>query len=145
MKPCLDYSLHYVSRFPKSEFELRLQLRKKWYKEFEIDESIEALKKLNYVNDEEYVRLYFSSESGRKWKPVFKVIGKLRQKWLDKDLISEIAVELEEEIHEGQMMKINKEIDNFKKKWLDGVEIIQKLQGRGYSFDLIKETIEARS
>ena len=144
MKPCLDYALHYVSRFPKSEFELRVQLRKKWYTEKENDEAIEQLKKLNYVNDLEYVRLYFSSECERKGKPEYRVVSKLRQKWLDKELTSEIASEMEEEIKEGQIKKIDKEIDVLKKKWIDGIEIIQKLQGRGYSFDLIKETIENR-
>ena len=38
MKSCLDYTLHYINRFPKTEFELRLQLRKKGYTEADIDE-----------------------------------------------------------------------------------------------------------
>ena len=144
MKPCLDYTLHYISRFPKTEFELRLQLRKKGYKEDEIDESIGEMKKLNYVNDREYTRLYLSSECERKGKPLFKVKGKLMSKGVEKDLIIEVEQEMEEEIKEGQMRKIDKEIDLLKGKWLDGIEIIQKLQGRGYGFELIKEVIENR-
>ena len=144
MKPCIDYTLHYISRFPKTEYELRLQLRKKWYYEVDIDEAIEQMKKLNYVNDREFTRLYFSSECERKGKPVFKVKGKLMHKGIQKDLIKEIEQEMEEDIKEGQMKKINKEIDILKGKWFDGIEIIQKLQWRGYHFDLLKETIEGR-
>ncbi len=65
-------------------------------------------------------------------------------KGIQKDLIKEIEQEMEEDIKEGQMKKINKEIDLLKDKWFDGIEIIQKLQWRGYQFDLIKETIEGR-
>jgi len=135
---------HYVSRFPKTEFELRLQLRKKWYFEKDIDETIDDLKKLNYVNDTEYVRMYLYSECERKGKPLFKVKGKLMQKGADKDLIEEMVAEAEEDIKEGQKNKINKEIDTMKNRGIDGVDIIHKLQGRGYEFRLIKETIEER-
>jgi len=144
MKPCFDYALHYINRYPKTEFELRLQLRKKWYFEDNIDETIQQLEKLNYVNDREFTRLYFWSECERKWKPVFVVKGKLLQKWVDKELVLEIEEELEEEIIKGQKIKIAKEIDVLKNKWLDGVQIIQKLQGRGYAFGLIKEVVEER-
>jgi len=102
------------------------------------------MKKLNYVNDREYTRLYLSSECERKGKPLFKVKGKLMSKGVEKDLIIEVEQEMEEEIKEGQMRKIDKEIDLLKGKWLDGIEIIQKLQGRGYGFELIKEVIENR-
>jgi len=144
MKPCLDYALHYINRFPKTEFELRLQLRKKWYMEEEIDETMEQMFRLNYVNDLEYTRLYLNSECSRKGKPIYAVKGKLLQKWVDKELISQVIDELEPELIAWQITKINKEMDKFKQKWVDGVKIIQKLQGRGYTFDLIKDAIEER-
>ncbi len=80
MKPCLDYALHYINRFPKTEFELRLQLRKKGYYEEEIDETMQQLFVLNYVNDYEYTKLYLNSECIRKGKPLYAVKGKLLQK-----------------------------------------------------------------
>jgi regulatory protein len=144
MKPCLDYALHYISRFPKTEFELRLQLRKKWYYEKDIDLALEDLKKLNYVNDTEYVRLYLGSECERKGKPLLKVRGKLLQKGAEKDLIDEMISQSAEDIKAGQKTKILKEIDTMKNRGIDGIEIIQKLQGRGYEFSLIKEVIEER-
>jgi regulatory protein len=144
MKPCFDYALHYINRFPKTEYELRLQLRKKWYYEDEIDTTLDMIKELNYVNDREFTRLYFGSECERKWKPLFKVKGKLMHKGVEKDLIEEVEEELREEITAWQKKKINKEMEILKWKWFDGIEIIQKLQGRGYHFELIKETIEER-
>ena len=144
MKPCLDYALHYINRFPKTEFELRLQLRKKGYYEEEIDETMQQMFVLNYVNDYEYTKLYLNSECIRKGKSLYAVKGKLLQKWVDKELISELVDELEPELIDGQIQKINKEIDKLKEKWVDGVKIIQKLQGRWYHFELIKEAIEGR-
>jgi SOS response regulatory protein OraA/RecX len=66
MKPCFDYALHYINRYPKTDYELRLQLRKKGYYQEEIDEALEQLYRLNYVNDEEFTRLYLNSECANK-------------------------------------------------------------------------------
>lgn len=144
MKPCFDYALHYINRFPKTEYELRLQLRKKWYFDEEIEEVMQQLFELNYVNDAEYARLYLSSEVERKGKPLFKIRWKLLQKWVEKWLLDDVIAEHEEDLIEWMKAKISSEIDLLKNRWLDGVSIIQKLQWRWYSFRLIKEVIEER-
>lgn len=144
MKPCFDYALHYINRYPKTEFELRLQLRKKGYTEDDIDEAMQQLFMLNYVNDYEYTKLYLTSECIRKGKPIYAVKGKLLQKWVDKELLIEVVEELEPELIEWQMAKIDSEMNKLKDRWVDGVKIIQKLQARGYSFEMIKEVIEGR-
>jgi len=48
--------------------------------EDEIDETMEQMFGLNYVNDLEYARLYLNSECIRKGKPIYAVKGKLLQK-----------------------------------------------------------------
>jgi len=80
MASCFDYAVHYISRYPKTEFELRLQLRKKKYGEDEIDSSIQILKDKNYVNDYQYAKLYVNSEVGRKGKPLGPILMKLKSK-----------------------------------------------------------------
>lgn len=144
MKPCFDYAYHYISKFPKTVYELTIQLRKKWYPQEEIDEAITKLSKDKYVDDRQYCELYYSSEVVRKWKPLYGIQYKLKQKWVDKYLVKEVAEEMEEELKEWQKMKLHKEIEHMKQKWIDGVVIIQKLQGRGYHFRLIKEVIHER-
>ncbi len=142
MTSCIDYALKYINRYPKTEFELRVQLRKKWYEEREIDETILSFFDLNYVNDLEFTRLYFSSEVEKKGKPLYRVIWLLLKKWVDKDLIESVIEEERWNLEKGIMTRIRKEILTFKKRGIGGVEIIQKLQGRWYSFEIIKQTIE---
>lgn len=147
-KLCFDYALYYINRYPKTQYELTLQLRKKWYADHEIDDTIQQLIGLNYVNDVEYTRLYISSEVAKKWKPLFKVVGMLRNKWIDKELIEDVLAvdewELREECVVWMKKKIDKEMTNMKWRGVDGVAIIKKLQWRGYRFDLIKQVIHER-
>lgn len=80
MATCKDYALHYIHRYPKTEQELRVKLLTKHYNEDEIDDTIGWLKKMNRVNDEQFARLYFQSESVKKGKPPYLVKQKLIQK-----------------------------------------------------------------
>lgn len=66
MPSCQDYALHYINRYPKTEEELRVKLLTKHYDEDEIDNTIRWLKKMNRVNDEQFAKLYFQSESVKK-------------------------------------------------------------------------------
>jgi len=45
MRPCLDYAMDYIYRFPKTEKELKVQLTKKGYYEDDIEETMEELKR----------------------------------------------------------------------------------------------------
>jgi len=80
MASCKDYALKYINRYPKTEEELRVKLLTKHYPEDEIDDTIARLKKMNRVNDEQFARLYFQSESVKKGKPPYLVKQKLIQK-----------------------------------------------------------------
>ena len=50
--------------------------------------------------------------------------------------------ELSEDITEGIQQRIAKEIQLYKKKWVDGFEIIQKLMRKGYRLADIKSVIK---
>lgn len=145
MASCLDYALKYIHRYPKTEFELKLQLRKKWYTDNEIQETIVQFYALNYINDEEYTKLYFSSEVEKKWKPLLKVKSLLLKKWVDRDLIERIVEENIFSLETWMKKKICSIVHTLKKRWLLWIDIIQKIQSRGYSFSLIKSAIEERN
>lgn len=66
MASCRDYALKYIHRYPKTEEELRVKLLTKRYSEDEIDETMQWLKKMKWVDDEQFARLYFQSESVKK-------------------------------------------------------------------------------
>lgn len=113
---CLDYALHYISRYPKTEKELKRQLMSKGYFTDDINNTIEFLKEKSFLNDKTFVESYIRSEIVNKGKPTIAIIKKLQEKGADKHLIMEVIKEYEEDINIGIKERIKKEITNYKKK-----------------------------
>jgi len=141
---CFDYALKYIYRFPKTEKELRIQLYTKWYSTSDVDRAINELKKKNYVNDEMFAESYIRSEVVNKGKPAIRIIQKLQQKGVPQDIVREVLRKYDEEMWQGVHQKIKKEIAAYKKRDIDGFDIIQKLMRKGYKLDDIKKVIENR-
>lgn len=142
MSTCLDYALKYVNRYPKTEQELITQLRKKWYPETDIETTIDQFKTLNYINDTEYARLYLTSEVVNKGKPLYLILGKLNQKWVERNILDTLIYEMNDDLLTWMKTKILTETKKLQDKDQDILSIIQKLQRRWYSFDLIKEALQ---
>jgi regulatory protein len=143
-KTCYDYAIGYISRFPKTEKELRAKLREKGYEDDNIERTMHLLKRDDYINDEKYVRMYIESEVIRKGKPLWTIAAKLNQKGADKHLIDEIGTEYECDIREGVKSGINKHIDKLLARGNDVVSIVQKLQRKGYKYDQVIAALKAR-
>ena len=116
MPSCQDYALKYINVYPKTEQELRVKLLTKRYDEEDIDKTITWLKKMTWVNDEQFTRLYFQSESVKKGKPPYLVKQKLLHKGVDKKIIEKVFGQLETDIDEGIILRIKKEVEKLKKK-----------------------------
>ena len=141
---CFDYALKYIHRFPKTEKELRIQLYLKGYPTSDVNRTINELKKKNYVNDEMFAESYIRSEVVNKGKPAIRIIQKLQQKGIPPDILKEMIKKYENEMKEGIHAKIKREIAAYKKKNVDGFDIIQKLMRKGYKLADIKHVIENR-
>lgn len=141
---CLDYALKYINRFPKTEKELKIQLYLKWYPTSDVDRTINELKKKNYVNDEMFAESYIRSEVVNKGKPAIRIIQKLQQKGIPPDIIKQMLQKYETGMSEGVHAKIKREIAAYKKKNVDGFDIIQKLMRKWYKLQDIKKVIENR-
>ena len=139
---CCQYALKYISRYPKTEKELKIKLQQKWYNEDSIWYTMNYLKEKWFADDRVFVESYVRSELVNKWKPIISVRAKLHQKWADKDLVSEILKDYEEDISTGVAQKIRKQIDAYKKRWVEWFDIIHKLMRKGYNLDDIKAVIE---
>ncbi len=142
MATSLDYSLRYIHLYPKTEQELRTKLYTKKYPEPEIDKTIDFLKSKGYINDVQFTKLYIQSEIVKKGKLPALVKSKLLHKWVDKDIIDEIMGSKEEEMNAGVHERIRKEIEKYKKKWLDGYEIMLKISQKGYRISEIRKAIK---
>lgn len=141
---CYDYAINYIYRFPKSEHELKAKLLQKGYFSDEVNNTIEKLKTKWYVDDKMFAESYIRSEVINKWKPVIRLMRKLHDKWIDQDLVKNVLKEFEEEINEWLNEKIQKEITNYKRKWVEWFDIIQKLLRKGYKLDDIKNVIQTK-
>ncbi len=141
-KNIIEYAIHYLSRYPKTEKEMRLQLLKKWYSEDEIDKAIKWLKKEKYIDDDLRAQMYLSSEVIKKWKPLWMVIKKLYSKGVPSEIIDKLVSQMEEDLQNWQIQKVTKEIDKLKQKWFDWFEIVKRLMGRGYKYDVLKKAID---
>ena len=139
---CFDYALKYIYRYPKTEKELKIQLYTKWYNTKDIDRTITELKKKNYVNDEMFTESYIRSEVVNKGKPAIRIIQKLQQKWVPQEIVKDILKKYENEMGDGIHDKIKKEIAAYKRKEVDGFDIIQKLMRKWYKLADIKKVIE---
>ncbi len=141
---CFDYAMKYIYRYPKTEKELRIQLYTKGHSTKDIDRTLQELKKKNYVNDEMFAESYIRSEVVNKGKPAIRIIQKLQQKWVPQDIIKNILKKYADDMDDGIHDKIKKEIAAYKRKDVDGFDIIQKLMRKWYTLADIKKVIENR-
>ncbi|AHB41586.1 Regulatory protein RecX [candidate division SR1 bacterium RAAC1_SR1_1] len=138
---CLDYALHYISRYPKTESELKIKLMQKGYFSNDIEKAMNILKEKKFLSDELFVESYVRSELMNKGKPPIAIIKKLQEKGADKHLIMKIIKQNEEDVNSGVRERIKKEIASYKKRGEEGFDIIQKLMRKGYRLGDIKDVI----
>ena len=138
----IDYAIWYLSRYPKTEQEIRIILYKKWYNSEDTAHCLEVLKKNDFINDEKFTESFLYSEVEKKWRPLFIIKQKLIQRWIDKWLLSKKISEQQEQLTQWMRKAIRKELDTYKKKWVDGFDSIQKLMRRWYQLADIKAVIK---
>lgn len=138
---CGQYALSYINRYPKSEKELKAKLLQKWYSLRDTENTIDALKEQNFVNDERFTESYINSEICKKGKPPISIFQKLYQKWIDKQLIKEKFAKMDNEIQQWVKEKILREIQKYQQKAeqkgeeANPMDIIQKISRKGYKID----------
>ena len=133
--------MSYLSKYPKTEQEMRILLYRKGYFSDQITATMQTLVKNDFINDEKFAESYLYSEVVKKGKPVFAIQQKLLQKGIDKKLLEKIIDQMESEMHGGILKNIKKELESYKKKGIDGFDAIQKLVRKWYKVQDIKDAI----
>lgn len=144
-KSCYEYAMDVLSKYPKTEKELRIKMYQHGYDSQMVIKTLEKLKVENFLNDKMFAESYLNSEVMRKGKPLFLVQQKLTMKGIDPKIIAELSNQFAEDIQEGIENRIQKEINQYKKKGVDGFEIIHKLMRKGYRLADIKKVVKARA
>ncbi len=148
----LDRAIKYLSRAPKTTFQLKrylgdLQYKKKgdWYDEvadidFEkiFDEIVEHLKDINLLDDENYATLFVESRIKNKPRGKFVLVSELIGKGVDKEIAKKVCDELIEDEYDILKKTYFKRYKNEKLDMKDRKKI-SYLQRKGFSYDLIKK------
>ena len=144
-KSATEYAITYLSRYPKTEQEMTILLYTKGYSTEEIEHTMDVLKENNFINDEKFAESYLYSEVIKRGKPVFLSRKKLEQRGIDPTIIEKFIEENEDDIREWIEKAIEKEIEAYKKKGVEGFDIIQKILRKGYRLQDIKTVIRRRT
>ena len=131
-KSCYEYAIWVIGKYPKTEKELRIKMYQQWYDSEIVSRTLEKLKQDNFVNDELFAESYINSEVIRKGRPLIVITQKLEMRGIDKAIISKVIHEAWDDIENWTLQWIQKEINQYKKKWVDGFDIIQKLIRKWY-------------
>ena len=143
-KSCYEYAIWVIGKYPKTEKELRIKMYQQWYDSETVTRTLEKLKQDNFVNDELFAESYINSEVIRKGRPLLVITQKLEMRGIDKSIISKVVHDAWDEIDNWVLQWIEKEIKQYKKKWVDGFDIIQKLMRKLYRLGDIKRVIKGK-
>lgn len=144
-KSCYEYAIGVIWKYPKTEKELRIKMYQQGYDSETVSRTLHKLKEDNFVNDELFAESYINSEVIKKWKPLLVISQKLELRGIDKSIINKLSRELSDDIQDWVLRWIEKEINQYKKKWVDGFDIIQKLMRKGYRLWDIKKVIKGNA
>ena len=139
-----NYGISVLSRYAKSECELRLKMKNKGFEPQLIDNAISTLKERKYLDDERYCEMFINDKINISKHGVRKIKEALYYKGIDKEIIEEkiknISAESEEErafiLGEKKLLNI-KENDNRKKM----AKLSNYLIGKGFEYETVYKTV----
>lgn len=139
-----NYGISVLSRYFKSEYELRLKMKNKGFNPQLIDNAISILKEHKYLDDERYCEMFINDKINISKHGVRKIKEALYYKGIDKEIIEEkiksISAESEEErallLGEKKLLNI-KENDNRKKM----AKLSNYLLGKGFEYETVNRAL----
>jgi regulatory protein len=151
-----DRAANYLTRAPKTTFQLRRYLKDlrykkkgKWFDEglkidFEklFDEIIKNLEDMRLLDDEEFARMFISSRIRNKPRGKFVLVSELISKGVDKEMAIEITDELIEDEYDILKKTFYKKYKSYNLD-LSETKKIAYLQRKGFSYDLIKKLAQS--
>ncbi len=136
-------TLAYVVRRMRSEGELGDYLRRKQYVPELIEQIIERLRRLGFVDDAEFARRWVENRRLLKATSTKKLQLELRQKKVSSDIIRTVLAE--DETVERQVLKELVEKKRRQAKYQDPKKLMMYLARQGFSYDDIKTVLEDSS
>jgi len=146
VKRAKDYAFKLLSYRPRSIKEIQDRLKKKDYSLKVILKVIKSLKRLKFLNDKEFAKIWVENRIRTKPMGRYRLYQELIQKGIDRDLIEKTLNDYREEeeiklARELTQRKLERSYQN-----LDEVTTKRRLYGflqrRGFSYDTIQEVMK---
>jgi regulatory protein len=139
-----NYGISVLSKYAKSEFELRLKMQRKGFEPRLIDNAISRLKEQKYLDDERYCEMFINDKINISNHGVRKIKEALYYKGIDKEIIEEkikiITSDSEEErayLLGGKKLSSIKEKDTRKRM----AKLSNYLIGKGFEYETVNKTL----
>lgn len=137
MKTATEAALKILNTSPRSEFEVRSKLHDKFYTDEEIEEAVSFCKKYNYINDENYAKMYVEYNAQRYGRKLLsyklsnekKVDSEIIDIVLDEILTREKEIKYAKDIAEKYIKIRHLEFDEKQK-------VLAYLAGKGFPYDI---------
>lgn len=142
MKRARERALYLLKDSSKTRMQIREKLKKDYYPDVVVDETIDFLEKYNYINDYEFAMNYLERNIGT--KSLYKMKNELYIKGIPKEIMEEALVNTEISEDDSIRKLIDKKIKRYdlgnpkEKRKFYGL-----LQRNGYSYDVIQRALGA--
>lgn len=137
MRFCKNEAFNYLSRYIKTEKELKEHLYNKGYHKNAVEFAIENIKKYNLIDDRKYAENYYNSHKDFKSSQIIK--NTLKEKGISEEILQEVVVfdkENELELAEKFVQKLARVEDN-KITYKNLNRLKRQLVSRGITYDTI--------
>ncbi|MBR6689314.1 MAG: regulatory protein RecX [Clostridia bacterium] len=126
-----DKAIKYIGISKKTEYEVRQKLKRLEITSSVIDEEIEYLKELGFIDDKDYVKCFVRQCAKLKQYSIYEIYNKLLQKGLQTSIIEEELELIKNSDYEEQ---VKEKLMNGKLKSYDDEKKKAYLYRRGFKF-----------
>src|SRR5471030_1666917 len=142
---CKESALRSIERAHKTEKEVRDKLKLKGYEDNAINKSIEFLKEYNFINDDNYTKMFIRDKLNSVGSKKIKYT--LIQKGIAKEIIEDELSKLNKESEKNTAINLaKKKLKSIEKKESDNYKISGKLynylMSKGYTYDVTKDVVK---
>lgn len=140
-KEAYNKALELLSFKDYTSFEIKTKLYKKDYDDDVIENVINKLIEYNFINDERYANNYLSYSLKYKKHGKNKIVYSLRQKGIDKSILSSLSFDEDKE-YEYALILGEKKFNKLKEDKNKKEKIYRYLLSRGYNIGVTLKVIE---
>ncbi len=138
-----DTAFKYLGYKARTKYEVQQKLIEKEFPTEIIDRTINLLEQYGYIDDANYSKKFISEKINYRGYGKHRIKYELKQKRVDEEIIDALLIDTYDDELEKAIKLASKKIKNKNIDYKEKQKVIAYLQRRGYSFDIIKESIDS--